>query len=115
MDCAIPSNNDQMNPPKTSKATRLAGEETVDEEAELHSGDDADPPMNWISYETAKRLEDKAEGLLALVSCVDFVIGHWRQTDWFESRDIARHEIVVWVDQQSARDLLKKLETALRL
>ena len=33
---------------------------TVDEEAEFHASDDADPPYNWISYETAKALEERA-------------------------------------------------------
>lgn len=47
-----------------------------------------------------------------LLSRVESVIGHWRETDWFASDDIARNEIVVGVDQQAARALLKKLEAA---
>lgn len=62
-------------------------------------------------YSEAIRVINRANALDNLLSDVNAVIGHWRKTDWFKSDQTARNEIVVGVDQQAARQLLKKLET----
>ena len=76
-------------------------EDTLQAEQEIREGGER---CAMIDHNEIKRLR-------GLIENVEAVIGHWRLTDWFRE-GFHRGEITTGVNEEAARELLKKLETA---
>lgn len=63
--------------------------------------------MRW--QDECQRVIGTNDELWNVIRLVQSLVADWRETDWFHSDDIARNEIVVGVDQNKAREVLKKL------